>query len=85
MNTCCSIIMRVCSQHHATNFHVILNFYRALKSRTSRKLGVKEFQMTTTHYLDLPSLERWLSEWRDALLSEAGRYHCVVGAQLQWW
>lgn len=45
---------------------------RALKSRTSRRLGVKEFQLTTTHYLDLPSLERWLSEWRDALLSEAG-------------
>lgn len=45
---------------------------RALKSRTSRKLGVKEFSLATSHYLDLPSLERWLLEWRDSLLSEAG-------------
>jgi len=44
----------------------------ALKSRTTRKLGVKEFQLATSHYLDLPSLERWLAEWKDALLSSAG-------------
>jgi hypothetical protein len=54
----------------------------ALKARTSRKLGVKEFQMATTHYLDLPSLERWLMEWRDALLSEAGETSAVQ--RLEW-
>lgn len=38
--------------------------------------------MAVTNYLDLPSLERWLLEWRDALLSEAGmRVWGVVG----WW
>lgn len=45
---------------------------RALKARTSRKAGSKDSNMATSHYLDLPSLERWLVEWKDALLSEAG-------------
>lgn len=48
------------------------NARRALKARTSRVAGVKGFSMAASHFLDLPELERWLSEWKDALLSEAG-------------
>jgi hypothetical protein len=55
----------------STHF-VLFDKHSALKARTSRKVGSKEFKMATTHYLDLPSLERWLREWKDALLSEAG-------------
>jgi hypothetical protein len=46
---------------------------RALKARTSRAPGTKgQFTLAVSHYLDLPDLERWLVEWREALLSEAG-------------
>lgn len=45
---------------------------RALKARTSRSAETKGFKLSVSHYLDLTELERWLSEWRDALLSEAG-------------
>jgi hypothetical protein len=46
---------------------------RALKARTSRAPGTKgSFTLAVSHYLDLPDLERWLGEWREALLSEAG-------------
>jgi len=45
---------------------------RALKARTSRDAAVKTFKLSVSHYLDLPELERWLKEWRDSLLSDAG-------------
>jgi hypothetical protein len=53
----------------------VLPMGRALKAKTSRMAGTKEFKLITSHYLDLPDLTRWLTEWRDVLLSEVGE--CV--------
>eukprot|EP00775_Hariotina_reticulata_P009952 gene9952-10107_t len=52
--------------------HCVTAYAGALKARTSRDAAVKNFKLSVTHYLDLPELERWLKEWKDALLSEAG-------------
>uniref|UniRef100_A0A383W0V6 DUF7906 domain-containing protein n=1 Tax=Tetradesmus obliquus TaxID=3088 RepID=A0A383W0V6_TETOB len=53
--------------------HCVAAYSGALKARTSRAPGAKgSFKLAVSHYLDLPDLERWLAEWREALLSEAG-------------
>ncbi|WIA11081.1 hypothetical protein OEZ85_011230 [Tetradesmus obliquus] len=53
--------------------HCVAAYSGALKARTSRAAGAKgSFKLVVSHYLDLPDLERWLAEWREALLSEAG-------------
>ena len=58
----------------------------ALKARTSRAPGAKgSFKLAVSHYLDLPDLERWLAEWREALLSEAGvNWDTEHGGAAQW-
>lgn len=44
----------------------------ALRARTGRSTDKHGMHMSVTQYLDVAELERWMGEWREALLSEAG-------------
>eukprot|EP00879_Flechtneria_rotunda_P007305 GHRR01007663.1.p1 GENE.GHRR01007663.1~~GHRR01007663.1.p1 ORF type:complete len:735 (+),score=144.94 GHRR01007663.1:731-2935(+) len=52
--------------------HCVAAYSGALKARTSRSAGEKGFHLSMSQYLDLTEMEKWLKDWRDVLLSEAG-------------
>jgi len=74
LTTLASVLLNVLSRHVLCGWLSVRHgqLCSALKARTSRDAAVKPFKLSVSHYLDLPELERWLKEWRDSLLSDAG-------------